>query len=505
MVATSHPLAVSAGLEMLEAGGTAADAAVAAAATLCVVDPRSTGVGGDAFALYWSRGELLPAGLAAAGPAPAGMTVGALRDAGYARMPTHGPWSVTVPGAVAGWWKLLDRYGSLPRDRVLGPAIRHAEEGFAVTPIVAEEWGATVEKLQRDPVASATFLPGGRSPAAGERFANPGLARVLRAIVAEGPDAFYRGPTASRIGAAVEAGGGPLRADDLASWGGSEWVDPIRAPFGAVEVYELPPPGQGIAVLEALGIYASLAPETPVDREHAAIESIKLAFADARAYVSDPSVHAVPVDRLLSPDFLEGRRELVDMMHAGEAPPGRATDTVFVAAADGEGNACSFIQSLYEGFGSGVGVPETGIVLHNRASGFVMDDDHPNCPEPGKRPYHTIIPAMLGRDGSFLGALGVVGGFQQPQGQLQILRGMFEEGLAPQAALDRPRFRSLGGRRVGFERSFDRELVRALAGRGHEVSELSRFEAGGAQLILLEDDRYVGASDRRKDGYVGVC
>lgn len=504
-MATSHPLAVSAGLEVLGAGGTAADAAVAAAAALCVVDPRSTGIGGDAFALYWSREELLPAGLAAAGPAPAGMTVGALRDAGYERMPTHGPWSVTVPGAVAGWWKLLDRYGSLPRDRVLGPAIRHAEEGFAVTPIVAEEWGATVEKLQRDPVASAIFLPGGRSPAAGERFANPGLARVLRAIVAEGPDAFYRGPTASRIGAAVEACGGPLRAHDLASWGGPEWVDPIRAPFGAVEVYELPPPGQGIAVLEALGIYASLAPEMPVDREHAAIESIKLALADARAYVCDPSVHAVPVDRLLSPAFLEGRRELVDMMHAGEAPPGRVTDTVFVATADGEGNACSFIQSLYEGFGAGVGVPETGIVLHNRASGFVMDDDHPNRPEPGKRPYHTIIPAMLGRDGSFLGALGVVGGFQQPQGQLQILRGILEEGLAPQAALDRPRFRSLGGRRVGFERSFDRDLVRALAGRGHEVSELSRFEAGGAQLILLEDDHYVGASDHRKDGYVGVC
>ena len=173
-------------------------------------------------------------------------------------------------------------------------------------------------------------------------------------------------------------------------------MDPISAPFGTVEVYELPPPGQGIAVLEALGIYASLAPETPVDREHAAIESIKLAFADARAYVTDPSVRAVPVDRLLSPAFLEGRRELVDMMHAGDAPPGRATDTVFVAAADGEGNACSFIQSLYDGFGSGVGVPETGIVLHNRASGFVMDEDHPNRPEPGKRPYHTIIPAMLG-------------------------------------------------------------------------------------------------------------
>ncbi|HWL91720.1 MAG TPA: gamma-glutamyltransferase family protein [Actinomycetota bacterium] len=504
MVATSHPLAVSAGLEVLDAGGTAADAAVAAAAALCVVDPRSTGIGGDAFALYWPREELRPVGLAAAGPAPAEMTVGALRDAGYAQMPTHGPWSVTVPGAVAGWWMLLDRYGSLPRDRVLGSAIRHAEEGFAVTPIVAEEWGTAVNKLRRDPYASETFLPEGRSPAAGDRFANPGLARVLRDIVAEGPDAFYRGPTASRIGAAVEAAGGPLRADDLASWQGPEWVDPIRARFGAVEVYELPPPGQGIAVLEALGIYASLAPETPVDREHAAIESIKLAFADARAYVTDPSVHAVPVDRLLSPAFLESRRDLVDMMHAGDAPPGRATDTVFVAAADGEGNACSFIQSLYDGFGSGVGVPETGIVLHNRASGFVMDEDHPNRPEPGKRPYHTIIPAMLGRDDSFLGALGVVGGFQQPQGQLQILRGLFEEGLAPQAALDRPRFRSLGGRLVGFEPSFDQKLVHALADRGHEVSELSRFEAGGAQLILLEDGRYVGASDRRKDGHVGV-
>ena len=208
--------------------------------------------------------------------------------------------------------------------------------------------------------------------------------------MAEGPDAFYRGPTASRNGAAVQAAGGPLRADDLASWRGPEWVIGPRARFGAVEVYEVPPPGQGIAVLEALGIYASLAPVTPVDRCMPAIESIKLALADARD-VTDPSVHAVPVGRLLSPAFLESRRDLVDMMHAGDAPPGRATDTVFVAAADNEGNACS-IESLYDGFGSGVGVPETGIVLHNRASGFVMDEDHPNRPEPGKRPYTELSP-----------------------------------------------------------------------------------------------------------------
>lgn len=505
MVVTSHPLAVKAGLDALTSGGTAADAAVAAAAVLCVVDPRSTGIGGDACAQYWAPGDPAPTGLVAAGPAPEGLSIDALRSAGFSEMPTAGPWTVTVPGAVAGWHAILERFGKLGLDRVLWAAIELARSGFEVTPIVAEEWAASAARVARDASAREVFLPGGRSPAAGERFRNPELADVLSAIAADGPGVMYVGSIAERIGAAVEAAGGPLRSSDLAAWEGPEWIEPLRVPFRGVDVFELPPPSQGLVVLEALGIYAGLELRERVERVHASIEALKLAFADARAYVADPRVRAVPVTGILREEYFAERRASLRLDRASQTVPGRPEDTVYVAAVDEEGAVCSLIQSLYDGFGSGVGVPGTGIVLQNRGAGFVMEEDHPNRPEPGKRPYHTIIPAMLGRDGSPAGALGVVGGFMQPQGQFQILQALFEDGLEPQQAVDRPRFRILGGLDVGLERSFDETLASALTARGHLIRELSRFEAGGAQLILRVGDRYVGASDHRKDGIVGAC
>ena len=501
MVATSHPLAARAGTRALEAGGTAADAAVAAAAVLCVVDPRSTGIGGDAFALHWPPGASAPEALAAAGPSAAGLTPGALAAAGHAgAMPDTGPWTVTVPGAVSAWQTLLDRYGRLGLDRALAPAIDLAERGFAVTPVVAREWRGAAPRLAADEVARTLLLPGGRPPGAGERWANPELAGVLREIAAGGAAAFYHGRAGAAIGAAVDRAGGPLRAADLAGWSGADWVAPLRGRFRDVDVFQLPPPGQGIVVLEALGIFGALDCPAPADAEHAAIEALKLAFADAGRHLADPDHASVPVDRLLGVAHLAERRAAIDMASAGAAAAGTASDTVYVAAADGDGGACSFIQSLYEGFGSGIAVPGTGIVLHNRGAGFVLEDGHPNRAAPGKRPYHTIIPAMLARGDDFFGCLGVVGGSMQPQGQMQVLRHLLDDGMEPQAALDAPRVRVLGGHRVGIERDYDRGLADALADRGHEVSLLPGSLAGGAQLILRDGDRLCGASDPRKDG-----
>jgi gamma-glutamyltranspeptidase / glutathione hydrolase len=498
MVATSHPLAAAAGVAMLERGGSAADAAVAAAAALCVVDPRSTGIGGDAFAQYWPAGASAPDALEAAGPAPAGMSVEALRAAGFEAMPRSGPWTVTVPGAVDGWRALLERFGRLELGAVLAPAIGIAERGFEVSPIVAGEWAADRARIEGDPTARGLFLPEGRPPAAGEPFANHELAGVLRAIAARGPRWFYEGTPAEMIGAAVEGAGGPLRAADLEAWEGARWVAPISRRYRGVDVYQLPPPGQGIVVLEALGIFEGL----DAFEEHAAIEALKLAFADALAYVADPDHAEVPVAALLSDAYLAERAAAFHPEAASHAAAGAPTDTVYVAAVDAEGAACSFIQSLYEGFGSGVGVAGAGFCLQNRGAGFALDETHPNRPAPGKRPYHTIIPAMLGRDGAFYGCLGVVGGYMQPQGQMQILRHLLDHEMDIGAAMAAPRVRYLDGLRVGVEPGYDPEVAAELARRGHEVSELPPYSAGGGQAILRVGDELSGASDHRKDGRV---
>jgi gamma-glutamyltranspeptidase/glutathione hydrolase len=498
-IATSHPQAAQAGQEMLEAGGSAADAAVAAAAVLCVVDPRSTGIGGDVFALHWAPGAPAPVGLSAAGGAPAGLTLAALRDAGFQAMPAEGPWTITVPGAVAGWEALLARFGRMDLERVLQPAIALADDGFAVSPMIAEEWATCTTKLSRDRAATTQFLPGGRPPRSGERFANPDFGAALRAIATGGAAAFYQGDIAGRIGAAVEACGGPLRASDLEAWAGPDWVVPITTSFAGHDIFELPPPNQGIVVLEALNIYARAGQDCGED-EHTAIEAVKLAIADAAAHVADPLHAAVPTDAMLSPAYADRRRSEIEPGRAGDAVAGRPGDTVYVAVATRDAGCCSFIQSVYEGFGSGIGVPGLGITLQNRGAGFVMDEVHPNCVAPGKRPFHTIIPAMVGESGAPLAALGVVGGFMQPQGQLQILRSVLEGGADPQAAVSAPRWRAVAGRRLAVEPGFDRRLAEELAARGHAIEPLARFEAGGAQLAMRRDGAYAAGSDPRKDG-----
>ncbi len=499
MVATSHPLAASAALGAWERGGNAVDAAVAAAAMLTVVDPRSTGIGGDLFAQVWLEGAGAPVCLSAAGPAPAGLSMEALHAAGFQQMPTAGPWTITVPGSVAGWEDLVRTHGNLDLAAILDPAIRTAREGAPVAHFVAEEWAACVGKLQGSEEAARTFLPAATAPKEGDRFANPALGEVLRRIADEGADCFYRGEIGEAIGETVEAAGGPMRAGDMASWSGPEWDQPIRLRYRGFDVYELPPPGQGLVTLQALGIYEGFESPDVIAEDHLAIESLKMGFADADRFVTDMRFHDVPVTALLSAEYLADRRRHVDLIRAGWAHAGNPSDTVYVATADTD-ISCSLIQSLYEGFGSGVVVPGTGIALHNRGAGFVMDEDHVNRPEPGKRPYHTIIPAMLGDDRGFFGCLGVVGGFMQPQGQFQVIRNLFDRGMSPTAAVTAPRFRFTSGRSVAFEPAYDQRVMEALGTRGHEVSELKRFEAGGAQMVLRSEGGFVGASDPRKDG-----
>jgi gamma-glutamyltranspeptidase/glutathione hydrolase len=500
MVATSQPLAVDAALGVLEEGGNAFDAAVVAAAVHVVVDPNSTGLGGDAFAMYWSPATGGPVGLAAAGPAPAGLTVEALRGAGFDSMPGTGPWTVTVPGVVAGWERGLERFGTISLARALEPAIEIAEQGFEVTPHIADVWNDGLGLLARDHYLASVYLIDGRAPKAGERVTNPDLATSLRAIARDGARAFYEGRIAQRIEAAVAAGGGPLRASDLARWSGPRWVAPISAAYRGVVVYEMPPPNQGVLALQALKLYAGIECETRADEEHAAIECVKLAFADAERHLADPEFCSVPVEGMLSDAYIDLRRAEFDPAAAALAHPGSPSDTVYIAVMK-EGEGCSFIQSIFAGFGSGVGVEGTGIVLQNRGAGFVLEDDHPNRPEPGKRPFHTIIPAMLSRDGSLWGCLGVVGGYLQAQAHLQVLRNLVDRGVDPQAALSEPRFKFLGGRRVAFEPGFDEDVVGALEARGHETStNLGSYEAGGGQLIVGSGDGLIGGSDPRKDG-----
>lgn len=498
MIATSHPLAVDAAIEVMQEGGNSADAAVVAAAVLTVVDPRSTGIGGDAFSLYWGEDMDRPVGMAAAGPAPEGLTMTALRNAGFEAMPEDGPWTATVPGAVAGWSALLDRFGTIDLGRALAPAISIAEQGFNVTGTVGSDWKDSIEKLSRYPYSASLYLPGGSAPQVGELFTNDDVAAALRSIAAGGAAVFYEGWIAERIESAMTDAGGPLRALDLKSWPGPSWVSPISAMYRGVEVFEMPPPNDGLLALQALKLYEGITTASAVDEEHSAIESLKLGFADAARYIADPHVHPAPVEELLDDGYLSRRRSTIDMGAAMVAEPGNPTDTVYVAVMK-EDEGCSFIQSLYAGFGSGVGVPDTGIVLQNRGAGFVMSDGHPNRPEPGKRPFHTIIPAMLGRDGLW-GCFGVVGGFMQPQGHLQVLRNLLDRRADPASAVAQPRFRFLGGRAVGFERDFDTDVIRGLQARGHETSDLSSFEAGGGQLIVRTDDGFAGGSDPRKDG-----
>ncbi|UCC26414.1 MAG: gamma-glutamyltransferase [Gemmatimonadales bacterium] len=506
MVATSQPLASAAALEILRQGGNAFDAAVAASAVLSLVEPHMTGLGGDLFALFWSSREGRLVGLDASGRAGARMTPERIRADGFEGVPYQGPGSVTVPGAVAGWEALLDRYGSFPLPRVLQPAIQLAEDGFPVSPIIARQWAAEEHLLLQDPGATDTYLvEGERAPRAGEWFRNPDLATSLRQIADQGAAAMYGGPLGRRIVEGLEPMGGYLTLDDMQAME-PEWVTPISTDYKGWTVWEMPPAVQGIAALQMLEILEpfdlqAMGHNSP-EYLHHLIEAKKIAFADL-AYVADREYLEFPVTELLDPGYLATRRDLLDPSRAAERQePGAfatSTETIYLAIADGEGNMVSFIHSIYEYFGSGIVIPGTGFVLQNRGAGFTMDAGSPNQVSPGKRPFHTLIPGFVTRNGEPLLAFGVMGGSMQPQGHVQVVLNMVEFGMDPQQAIDAARFRHRGGLQVAIENATP-GLVARLEAMGHDVTPWENVAFGGGQMVMKLDQGWAGASDARKDG-----
>ncbi len=517
VVSTSHPLAAQAGLQVMARGGNAVDAAVAAAAAMTVVEPCSNGLGSDAFALVWAGGRLH--GLNASGRAPAAWSPAYFRarhgqDA--RSVPKRGWDSVTVPGAVSAWAALSERFGRLPFAELMAPAAEIAERGHAVPLVVQQKWAAAaaLPEITAQPGFAQAFLPHGRAPAVGERFALPGAARALRLIGETRGEAFYRGEIAQAIAAHAGAHGGAMTAADLAAHT-PEWVDPISQAWRDVVLHEIPPNGQGITALMALGMLQHLdlgsgGPDSAL-ATHLQVEAIKCAFADVYAHVAEPdamAARAVTAAHLLDPDYLAERAKRIDPNRAqlwGTGLPPKA-GTIYLTAADDEGVMVSFIQSNYMGFGSGVVVPGWGVSLQNRGHSFGLDPAHANVVAPGKRPFHTIIPAFVTRDGAPLMSFGVMGGHMQPQGHVQALVRMIDFHQSPQAACDAPRWRFDGGLDLGVEAHMAPALVQALRDRGHRIADVidSYQDFGAGQFIWRLGDPavegYVAASDPRRDG-----
>ena len=514
VVATSHPLAAQAGLRMLAAGGNAVDAAVAAAAAMTVLEPCSNGLGSDAFCILWDGTTLH--GLNASGRAPAAWTPDYFRHrygADAATPPRRGWDSVTVPGAVAGWAALSQRFGRLPFTRVLAPAIDIAERGYAVPVVVQQKWAAAaaLPELTQQPGFAAAFLPRGRPPRVGELFALPGAARALRALATSGAQALYGGEIGQALVAAAKEGGGALALDDLAGYA-PEWVPPIGQDYRGHRLHQIPPNGQGLAALMALGMLQrfdlrALGPDS-AESHHLQIEAMKLAFADVYRFVADPHCMECTVEQLLDPAYLAERARLIDPARAQDFGAGNPVrgGTIYLTAADEQGMMVSFIQSNYLGFGSGVVLPDWGLSLQNRGHAFSLDPASPNVVAPGKRPFHTIIPGFLSRDGQPVMSFGVMGANMQPQGQLQTLVRMLEHGQNPQAACDAPRWRFNAGLSLNVEAAMPPDTLQGLVARGHRIELIqdSYQDFGAGQFIWRLGDParegYVAASDPRRDG-----
>ncbi|PLT19909.1 MULTISPECIES: gamma-glutamyltransferase family protein [Ralstonia] len=516
VVSTSHPLAAQAGLRMLLAGGSAVDAAIAAAAMLTVVEPVSCGLGSDAFAILWDGKELH--GLNASGTAPQAWNLDYFRkkygeDAnGNPKRPTRGWDAVTVPGAISAWAALHERFGKLPFADVLEPAAEIAERGHTIAPIVAHKWAAAIPELHNQPGYAQAFMPHGRAPEVGEKFKLPDAAATLRRLGQTNGRDFYEGELAERIAAYSRECGGGMTAQDLRDYR-PEWVKPITKRYRGYDLYEIPPNGQGIAALIALGILdrfdLGALPVDSADSQHLQIEAMKLAFADLYQYVADPRSMEVTPEQMLDDAYLDARAKLIDMGRAQMPTFGmpRAGGTVYLTAADESGMMVSFIQSNYMGFGSGVVVPGTGISLQNRGFGFSMDARSANVVEGGKRPFHTIIPAFLTKDGQPQMSFGVMGGDMQPQGHLQTLVRMLDYKQQPQAACDAPRWKVNRDFTLDVEGTMNAKTVAALEARGHKLESVADpyMDFGSGQFIWrLSDDAdhgYVAASDSRRDGH----
>lgn len=514
IVATSQTLASVAGLRMLLDGGNAIDAALAAASTLNVVEPASTGIGGDMFALVWIAREEKLYALNGSGRAPAALTIKECRMRGAtSEMPTMGWLPVTVPGAVDGWSQLLNRFGTMKFADVLAPAIEYAENGFPVTELIARGFANQQPKLDMNPEAARVYLFREEAPRAGQILKQPDLANSFRLIAQEGRDAFYRNEIANKIATHSYKTGGFITKQDLANHT-STWEEPISTTYKDVTLYECPPNGQGIVVLMALNLLEGFdlieMEHNSTEYLHHVAEALKLAFADAFTHVADPSVVPVPSEKMLSKEYAAERRKMIDPQRAMEFPSAGipvGTDTIYLSVVDRERNCVSFINSLYEGFGSGIVVPGTGICLQNRGANFSLDPKAPNALAPNKRPYHTIIPAMAfraddsGQRKPWL-CYGVMGGFMQPQGHVQVLLNMTDFKMDPQRALDSPRVRVFGDGAVALEDAFDYDTRVALASRGHKVLDSTGEGFGGGQVIEIDPETgaLAAGSDPRKDG-----
>ncbi len=513
MVATSQPLAVQAGVEMLRRGGNAIDAAVATAAALNVVEPMSTGLGGDAFALvYLGKRRELKA-LNASGRSPYAFSLKGFREMGYRQMPEKGIHTVTVPGTLDGWCTLLENYGRLGLAEVLAPAITLAEEGFPVTEVISYGWRKQQSLLEKDAAAARVYLPGGRAPAAGDIVVQEDLAETLKKIARGGRDVFYRGEIAEAIVNCCRAHGGLMTRRDLADHT-STWVTPLSIRYRGYDIYECPPNGQGLIALLALkmleGYDLRSLGHNSAAYLHRLIEALKLGFADADTYVADPDFAGIPLESLLSSSYTEKQRRRINGERAGKKVaagiPETEGDTVYLATGDAEGNSVSFINSLYQAFGSGIVVDGTGICLQNRGALFSLEEGHRNALQPHKRPYHTIIPGMVCKDGGLYLTFGVMGGFMQPQGHVQLLLNIIDFGMDVQAALDAPRFRYYRqGDTCAFEPGISPAVLAELADKGHRIvaaDDPYSADFGGGQAIVRHctSRALIAGSDPRKDG-----
>lgn len=513
MVATSQPLAAQAGLDILKKGGNAIDAAIATAACLTVVEPTSNGIGGDAFAIVWTKGELY--GLNASGPAPQSLTIDAVKELGHESMPKFGLIPVTVPGAPSAWAALSERFGKLPLSDVLEPAIQYAESGFPVSPILGKYWkrAASVfkELFKGEEYENwfKTFAPDGRAPEIGEMWRSPGHAETLREIAETKAESFYRGKLAEKIDAFSRKHGGFIRKEDLAAYK-PEWVTPISVNYRGYDVWEIPPNGQGMIALMALNTLKGFdfKEKESAETYHKQIEAMKLAYVDGKKYITQRDKMSVKVEQLLSEQYGDERRSLIGdtaiTPEPGTPPKG---GTVYLAAADEEGNMVSFIQSNYMGFGSGIVVPGTGIALQNRGHDFSLDPEHENRLEPGKKTYHTIIPGFLTKDGKPVGPFGVMGGYMQPQGHVQVIMNTVDFHLNPQAALDSPRWQWMEGKTIEVERTLPAHIAEALARKGHDIRVANDSGSfGRGQIIWRNPETGVltGGTESRTDGTIAA-
>lgn len=512
MVATSQPLAAQAGLDIMKRGGNAIDAAIATAACLTVVEPTSNGIGGDAFALVWVKDEIH--GLNASGPAPKSITIEAVKALGHDTMPTHGWVPVTVPGVPAAWAALSERFGKLPLTEVLQPAIDYAENGYPISPILGKYWERAYKRYKQILQGSefehwfTTFAPKGRAPRIGEIWRSPGHAQTLRSIAETKAQSFYRGELADQIAAFAKKYNAFLSKEDLLDYE-VQWVKPISVNYKGYDVWEIPPNGQGLITLLALNMLNQDQFSTLEDVEtyHLQMEAIKLAFADGLKYITQQDKMEYTVEELLSKVYAAERRALITkeamLPEAGEPP---RSGTIYLATADHEGNMVSFIQSNYMGFGSGIVVPGTGIGLQNRANNFSLDPDHVNRLEGGKQTYHTIIPGFLSKDGKAVGPFGVMGGFMQPQGHMQVVMNMVDFGLNPQAALDAPRFQWTKGKTIEVENHFPQAIALQLERRGHDIVRVLGSGGFGRGQIIVRDEHgiLIGGTDFRTDSHIAA-